>query len=326
MASNVSYRTIRNDFHTHHKTAGLSPFARDLFMQCLAANLVGALQRSEKQMARMANMRESDVRRGICELVERGICRYFESEETLWLIECADEQVKNPNGWKSAKAAVSTLSPVVQAAIKLRYPQQLGNGSPNGSANGSPNGYPIPLSDDTKLKKNTQNTEDRKQEQNSEPSNRSAEPVALDPNDPRTFERIIEAIGVAREPFGLSPPNAFAYDHQRQQPFVGVLKFFKGPDALAQITNAHRAWIETANDFERKERHRVELWLKRPMEGIERKREASKALAVKARINSDTQPPPAALPSFRAAPVAQRENVDRELTDFALVAQMAGGK
>lgn len=272
MASNVSYRTIRNDFHTHPKTAGLTPFARDLFMQCLAANLVGALQRSEKQMARMANMRESDVRRGISELVNRGICQHFEQDETLWLIECADEQIKNANTWKSARAVVSTLSPVVQAAIKARYAKQLGIGLPDTV---SPNGSPQPSTRDAFLKKNTQD-QDQEQDQEQEcatdrvslPTVPTAAVARLDAFAAEMpLDRCIREINQARALAKLSPVS-------RMQGREVETLLFAAIEICPNVEAAYGAYLLHGDAWDRSKGFPIAKWAKTPMQWLETRRGA----------------------------------------------------
>jgi hypothetical protein len=122
------YRNIRTDWHTHPKTRGLSPLARDLCLQALEANIAGVLERSVRRMAIEAGGRttEPDVLEAIAELTDPGrpggpIVAWWPDLEILWLIEAADEQAKNDKAWKSVIALVLGLPIPVRVAFANRY-------------------------------------------------------------------------------------------------------------------------------------------------------------------------------------------------------------
>jgi hypothetical protein len=114
---------LRTDWHSHERTIGLSPLARDLMVQAITSNIAGILERSTRKMATVAGGRTSadDVDRAVCELVDRGLARWWPDLETLWIIEAADEQARNVKAWISAEALVTDAEPEIRTAFAERY-------------------------------------------------------------------------------------------------------------------------------------------------------------------------------------------------------------
>jgi hypothetical protein len=121
------YRTVRTDFHTHERTRGLSPLARDLMMQGVLANIAGLLERSVRKMATTAGdgVTPRAVEAAIVSLTERGIARWWPDLEILWIVEAADEQSTNAKAWKGAESLVKDAPPEVRAAFVDRYRERV---------------------------------------------------------------------------------------------------------------------------------------------------------------------------------------------------------
>lgn len=119
------YRRFRSDFHTHPRTAGLSPLARDLYVQGVLANIAGVLERSVSRMARLSSSSTSETRAALLQLRDRGLVRWWPELETLWVVEAADEQAQNGKAWKAVATVVASAPPEVQAAVHARYPDQV---------------------------------------------------------------------------------------------------------------------------------------------------------------------------------------------------------
>lgn len=254
----VSYRQLRNDFHTHEKTAGLSPFARDLFLQCMSANIIGALQRSVRAMSRTGCMRESDVRRAIPELVSRGICKWYEQDEVLWLVECADEQVKNSKAWVSAKAVYLTLPRAVQEDFKVRYAAKLGIGS------AIP--YPVPSA---AVEKPSPASQEQEQEQEQEAGEARAHGIP----DQLLLEDIVEAVNRPRRRRGLKTTSPLALSSIEHPGWYALARIFAratAAETLTAIEHAQESWLATATNWEVSAGHPVGRWLKCPDEGTVR--------------------------------------------------------
>lgn len=121
------YRNVRTDWHSHPKTVGLSPLARDLCSQAWESALSGILERSVRRMATEAGgtprrpTTVEDVEDAIAELVERGIAMWWPDMEILWVIEAADEQAKGAKAWEGVEGEVCRQPGAVRAAFASRY-------------------------------------------------------------------------------------------------------------------------------------------------------------------------------------------------------------
>ncbi len=263
MSAKVSYRTLRNDFHTHAKTCGLSPFARDLFVQCLSANIVGALQRSPKQMSKVGSYSESNASKAISELVEREICEWFPENETLWLVNCADEQVKSATAWASVKQVIATLAPAVREAFQIRYGYN--------PAIGYPIGYRVPYGVPPDCVRSAsqlaQDTGHRKQEQEQEGAPAPALcQVAIPAPRPMDLNEIVEAINRPRRKRGLSPINAMTLHGPTAAAMFALVDMFP-IDTLARIESEHESWLATATPREIADGYPWRYWLREPETG-----------------------------------------------------------
>lgn len=121
------YRRLRTDFHTHPRTRGLSPLARDIFVQGIESNIAGILERSIRKLASLAGGETTDaqVRCAIRELVERGLARWWSELEILWVIEAADEQSQNTKAWSAVLGVIENSPREVVAAFAHRYPDKV---------------------------------------------------------------------------------------------------------------------------------------------------------------------------------------------------------
>lgn len=122
------YRRIRTDFHTHPRTCGLSPLARDLMVQGITANIAGILERSLSRMATLAgDSSRYDVQCAIDELRERSppLAVWWPDLEILWIVEAADEQARNPKAWLAAWATALDQHPSVLAAFCNHYESRI---------------------------------------------------------------------------------------------------------------------------------------------------------------------------------------------------------
>src|SRR5690606_12491258 len=121
------YRNVRTDWHSHRKTRGLSPLARDLCSQAWECALSGILERSVRRMAAEAGgtprrpTTVEDVEDAIAELVDRGIAMWWPDLEILWVIEAADEQAKGAKAWEGVEGEVCRMPEVVRGAFVERY-------------------------------------------------------------------------------------------------------------------------------------------------------------------------------------------------------------
>lgn len=116
------YRRLRTDILTHPKTIGLPPPALHIFVQAMTANIAGVLERSLSKMAQVAGgLPVIEIERAIDELERRGLAKWWDDLEVLWLVEAADEQCQNANGWAAAKTTVETQHPEVRKAFAERY-------------------------------------------------------------------------------------------------------------------------------------------------------------------------------------------------------------
>lgn len=125
------YRNVRTDWHSHRKTRGLSPLARDLCAQAWESALSGILERSVRRMTIDAGgtprrpTTVEDVEDAIAELVDRGIAVWWPELEILWVIEAADEQAKGAKAWEGVEGEVCRMPEPVRVAFAERYGDRL---------------------------------------------------------------------------------------------------------------------------------------------------------------------------------------------------------
>lgn len=125
----AKWRRIRTDYHTHHKTRGLSLLARDLMLQGIAQECPsGILCRGPVAMAELAGPGASapKVRAAIAELEQRGLVRWWPKLEILWVIEATDENVDNDSMLEPIRRRLLTLPVEVRKAYVARYPHVVG--------------------------------------------------------------------------------------------------------------------------------------------------------------------------------------------------------
>lgn len=119
---------LRADFWDHHKTVGLSVLARDVHNQACAANLLGILTLSLRQIARRSTspsipVSPSAVESAIGELTARNLAVWWVELETLWVVErfehagCPSAKVR-----KAAQAVFEVQPSQVRDAAVRRYP------------------------------------------------------------------------------------------------------------------------------------------------------------------------------------------------------------
>jgi len=276
MAANISYRTKRSDFFVHPKTAGLSPFAQCLWNQALLSNIAGVLQRSERLMAKVGAMTAEQVRSGIAELEQRGLCKYFEDDEVLWLIEAADEQATNPNAWKHVWAVVDTAPQLVREAFEVRYSRA--GGRPAAKGIGYPIAYPIP-DPQTQLEtaligppNPTPITQEQEQEQEKEQEQEQEQENTRDPSPPvppappapvlhssdPPLDRCIREVNAARAKRKLDPIS-------RMQGREVESLLFHALEICQDVEAAYGAYLQRGDQWDADRGFPIAKWAKTPM-------------------------------------------------------------
>lgn len=147
------YRRHRTDFHAHPKTAGLSSLARDLMWYAIErGGLLGIVEQSPRRLAAAVGelapgvpCTPRHIEAVLRELVEARVAVWWDDLETLWIVDCADEQAKGQKAWDGCLSQLSELHHSIGDAIRKRYPHLSDRSEIE--EEGSPHTVPAPVTD-----------------------------------------------------------------------------------------------------------------------------------------------------------------------------------